>query len=53
MFDYREDEEALEIQAMINEHGPAYVLKAVSMLDENSDVVKEIVRHYDKLKAEM
>ncbi|MFA9458145.1 mannitol-1-phosphate 5-dehydrogenase [Halalkalibacter sp. AB-rgal2] len=53
MFDAHEDEEALEIQAMINEHGPSYVLKVVSKLDENSDVVREIVRHYDKLKAEM
>ncbi|MCK0470526.1 mannitol-1-phosphate 5-dehydrogenase [Halalkalibacter sp. APA_J-10(15)] len=53
MFDAHEDEEALEIQAMINEHGPSYVLKVVSKLDENSDVVRDIVRHYDKLKAEM
>ncbi len=50
LFDYSEDEEAVKIQGMIQEHGPAYVLKEVSGLDEDSEISKEVIEQYRKLK---
>ncbi|WP_433750508.1 mannitol-1-phosphate 5-dehydrogenase [Falsibacillus pallidus] len=50
LFDNQEDPEAVEIQNMIKENGPAYVLKEVSGLDENSEITKEVIRQYDVLK---
>ncbi|MDQ6595498.1 mannitol-1-phosphate 5-dehydrogenase [Bacillus salipaludis] len=50
LFDYQEDEEAVKLQAMINESGLAVVLKEVSGLDENSELTQEVIRHYHDLK---
>jgi mannitol-1-phosphate 5-dehydrogenase len=50
LFDYKEDEEAVKVQGMIQEHGVAYVLKEVSGLDEDSEITREVLRHYDNLK---
>lgn len=50
LFDHPEDEEAMNIQQMIKEHGVAYVLKEVSKLEEDSEITKEVVRHYETLK---
>ncbi|TWT27048.1 mannitol-1-phosphate 5-dehydrogenase [Planomicrobium sp. CPCC 101110] len=50
LFDYAEDEEAVEIQKMIQENGPAHVLKNVSQLDENSEITQEVIRQYESLK---
>lgn len=50
LFDNPEDEQAMEIQSMINEHGPAHVLKEVSGLDANSEIVKEVLVQYEALK---
>jgi mannitol-1-phosphate 5-dehydrogenase len=50
LFDHQEDEEAMEIQRMIEEHGPSYVLQTISKLDEGSDILKEAVRQYETLK---
>lgn len=50
LFDYKEDEEAVKLQQMISEHGVQHALKEVSGLDENSDITKEVLRHYDELK---
>ncbi len=50
LFDNKEDEEAVKMQAMIKEHGVAYVLKEVSGLDENSEITLEVIKHYDVLK---
>ncbi|CDQ20218.1 Mannitol-1-phosphate 5-dehydrogenase [Halobacillus karajensis] len=50
LFDHPQDEEAVKIQEMINEYGPAYVLKTISKLDEDSDLTKEVVRQYHELK---
>ncbi|MCR8847894.1 mannitol-1-phosphate 5-dehydrogenase [Rossellomorea sp. SC111] len=50
LFDNPEDEQAMEIQGMINEHGPAYVLKEVSGLDADSEIVKEVLVQYEALK---
>ncbi|SDL95349.1 mannitol-1-phosphate 5-dehydrogenase [Sediminibacillus halophilus] len=50
LFDYQEDEEAMKIQEMLKEHGPAYVLKEVSGLDENSEISKEVIEQYHALK---
>lgn len=49
LFDYQEDEEAVKLQAMINESGLAVVLKEVSGLDENSKLTQEVIRHYHDL----
>lgn len=49
LFDYQEDEEAVKLQAMINESGLAVVLKDVSGLDENSELTQEVIRHYHDL----
>ncbi|WP_062052502.1 mannitol-1-phosphate 5-dehydrogenase [Bacillus sp. JCM 19034] len=51
LFDYLEDEEALEIQGMIKEYGPVYVLKTISKLDEGSVIVNEIIRQYHMLNV--
>jgi mannitol-1-phosphate 5-dehydrogenase len=50
LFDYQEDEQAVEIQNMIKEDGVAAVLKKVSGLDENSDITKEVINQYELLK---
>ncbi|WP_371068645.1 mannitol-1-phosphate 5-dehydrogenase [Sediminibacillus sp. JSM 1682029] len=50
LFDYAEDEEAVKIQGMLKEHGPAYVLKEVSGLDEDSEISKEVIEQYHSLK---
>lgn len=50
LFDNPEDEQAMEIQGMIKEHGPAYVLKKVSGLDADSEIVKEVMDQYEALK---
>ncbi|MBM7571943.1 mannitol-1-phosphate 5-dehydrogenase [Aquibacillus albus] len=50
LFDDPEDEQAMEIQEMIQGNGPAYVLKNVSELDEDSEITKEVIRHYETLK---
>ncbi|MFG6115806.1 mannitol-1-phosphate 5-dehydrogenase [Halobacillus sp. MO56] len=51
LFDHPEDEEAMNIQQMIEEHGAAYVLKEVSKLKEDSEITKEVVRRYEELKS--
>ncbi|MBT2757406.1 mannitol-1-phosphate 5-dehydrogenase [Mesobacillus foraminis] len=50
LFDYREDEDAVKLQAMIQEHGVAFALQEVSGLDESSELGKEIIGHYESLK---
>ncbi|TCN26541.1 mannitol-1-phosphate 5-dehydrogenase [Mesobacillus foraminis] len=50
LFDYKEDEDAVKLQAMIQEHGVAYALQEVSGLDESSELAKEIIGHYESLK---
>ncbi|WP_153462204.1 mannitol-1-phosphate 5-dehydrogenase [Sediminibacillus terrae] len=50
LFDYAEDEEAVKIQGILKEHGPAYVLKEVSGLDEDSEISKEVIEQYHSLK---
>ncbi|MED3984480.1 mannitol-1-phosphate 5-dehydrogenase [Peribacillus simplex] len=50
LFDFNEDEEALKLQTMIKEHGVATALKEVSGLDENSEITKEVINHYNNLK---
>ncbi|ALS77249.1 mannitol-1-phosphate 5-dehydrogenase [Planococcus kocurii] len=51
LFDYPEDEEAVEIQEMIREHGLAETLQKFSGLAEDSDVTKEVIRHYKVLQG--
>ena len=50
LFDFNEDEEAQKMQTMIKEHGVATALKEVSGLDENSEITKEVINHYNNLK---
>ncbi|MDX8342366.1 mannitol-1-phosphate 5-dehydrogenase [Rossellomorea sp. YZS02] len=50
LFDNPEDEQAMEIQGMIKENGPAYVLKEVSGLPVDSEIVKEVLDQYEGLK---
>ncbi|KAA0956221.1 mannitol-1-phosphate 5-dehydrogenase [Planococcus sp. ANT_H30] len=51
LFDYPEDEEAVEIQEMIREHGLAETLQKFSGLAEDSDVTKEVIRRYKVLQG--
>lgn len=51
LFDNPEDEEAMEIQDMIQKNGPAWVLKEIGKLAEDSELTKEVVRQYELLKA--
>lgn len=48
-FDYPEDEEAVKVQAMLRENGPAATLKTVSGLAEDNAITKEVVRRYEAL----
>ena len=50
-FDNPEDEDAVKIQAMIQENGPSSVLKEISGLDADSGIAQEVVRQYEALKA--
>ncbi|MGB6408141.1 MAG: mannitol-1-phosphate 5-dehydrogenase [Planococcus donghaensis] len=51
LFDFPEDEEAMEIQKIIQDKGPAAVLTTISGLPEDSDITKEVVSRYHALKA--
>jgi mannitol-1-phosphate 5-dehydrogenase len=51
LFDYKEDEDAVKLQTMIQEHGVPYVLQEVCRLEEASELVKEIISHYEELKG--
>ncbi|EGA91278.1 mannitol dehydrogenase domain-containing protein [Planococcus donghaensis MPA1U2] len=51
LFDFPEDEEAMEIQKIIQDKGPAAVLTTISGLSEDSDITKEVVSRYHALKA--
>lgn len=53
LFDFNEDEEAQKLQAMIKENGVMNVLKEISKLDENNEVTKEVINHYEKLQQEV
>lgn len=50
LFDNQEDQEAVKLQGMIKENGLSAVLKEVSGLDEDSEITKEVINHYEKLK---
>lgn len=50
LFDYPEDEEAMEMQAMIREKGLAATLNVLSGLDEKSEFTKEVVLRYKALQ---
>ncbi|WP_409252574.1 mannitol-1-phosphate 5-dehydrogenase [Bacillus sp. SCS-153A] len=50
LFDFAEDEQAMEIQDMIKESGVAAVLKKVSGLDEDSAITEEVIQQYELLK---
>ena len=49
-FDNPEDEDAVKIQTMIGENGPASVLKEISGLEEDSEITQEVIRQYEALK---
>ncbi|MCG3024495.1 mannitol-1-phosphate 5-dehydrogenase, partial [Escherichia coli] len=46
LFNPSEDEEAVQLQTMLEEHGILYVLSKVSDLHENDDLTQEIIEHY-------
>jgi mannitol-1-phosphate 5-dehydrogenase len=50
LFDYAEDQEAMEIQNMIKESGVAAVLRKVSNLQEDSEITQEVIKQYELLK---
>lgn len=50
LFDYKEDEDAVKLQTMIQEHGVLFVLKEVCHLEESSELAKEIISQYEELK---
>lgn len=49
-FDCQDDPEAVTIQAMIQEHGVFHVLKEISNLDENDEIARTVVHHYESMK---
>lgn len=51
LFDYKDDEDAVKLQSMMNEHGVSYVLQQVCGLDESSELARKIIRHYEGLKG--
>ncbi|GAB2559829.1 mannitol-1-phosphate 5-dehydrogenase [Gracilibacillus alcaliphilus] len=50
LFDHQEDEEAVKLQAMIQENGIPKVLQEVSGLAEDSEITQEVIKQYDLLK---
>ncbi|MEH7491851.1 mannitol-1-phosphate 5-dehydrogenase [Neobacillus niacini] len=50
LFDYKEDEDAVKLQTMIQERGVPFVLQEVCKLEESSELAKEIISHYEALK---
>lgn len=50
MFDFSGDEDAVKLQAMLQEHGIKYVLQEVSGLESTNELTKEIVAQYEELK---
>jgi len=50
LFDYKEDEDAVKLQTMIQDRGVPYVLQEVCELEESSELAKEIICHYEALK---
>jgi mannitol-1-phosphate 5-dehydrogenase len=50
LFDYKEDEDAVKLQTVIQERGVPYVLQEVCKLEESSELAKEIISHYEALK---
>ncbi|WP_110926036.1 mannitol-1-phosphate 5-dehydrogenase [Bacillus massiliglaciei] len=50
LFDYKEDEEAVKLQALIKEKGLMETLSEVSGLAAESPITKEIERHYKAMK---
>ncbi|MDM8150082.1 mannitol-1-phosphate 5-dehydrogenase [Priestia megaterium] len=50
LFDAVEDPEAKELQEMIKEHGIQYSLKEISQLNQDDNLTKEIIGHYENLK---
>ncbi|MFC7393033.1 mannitol-1-phosphate 5-dehydrogenase [Scopulibacillus cellulosilyticus] len=51
LFDYKEDEEAVKLQAMIKEKGVSQVLKEVSGLEEDNEITQEVISYYNVLKG--
>ncbi len=51
LFDPKEDNEAMKLQANIHEYGIEYVLKEISGLEASDDLTKEIIAQYNALKA--
>lgn len=49
-FDCQDDPEAVTIQAMIQEHGLFHALKEISNLDENNEITRTVVHHYESMK---
>jgi mannitol-1-phosphate 5-dehydrogenase len=50
IFDYKEDEDAVKLQTMIQERGVPFVLQEVCKLEESSELTSEIISHYEALK---
>ncbi|MEN2766952.1 mannitol-1-phosphate 5-dehydrogenase [Ornithinibacillus xuwenensis] len=50
LFNFEEDEEAIKLQAMIQEKGVATVLQEISGLEENGEITREVIKHYEALK---
>ncbi|MBV6738149.1 mannitol-1-phosphate 5-dehydrogenase [Priestia megaterium] len=50
LFDVVEDPEAKEQQEIIKEHGIQYALKEISQLNQDDNLTKEIISHYEDLK---
>lgn len=50
LFDYKEDEDAVKLQTMIQEYGVPYVLREVCTLEESSGLAKEILSYYEVLR---
>ncbi|MEK3646372.1 mannitol-1-phosphate 5-dehydrogenase [Aeribacillus sp. FSL M8-0235] len=49
LFDYKEDQEAVELQEIIKTKGAAAALKQYSQLDENDPLTKLILEKYEQL----
>ncbi|MFY4776674.1 mannitol-1-phosphate 5-dehydrogenase [Metabacillus sp. RGM 3146] len=50
LFDSKDDPEAVELQERIANESVVEVLESVSKLDENSELTKEILNHYNAMK---
>lgn len=53
LFDVKDDQESVELQKMIQEHGVPHVLKEVCQLDGSNEMTQVIIGKYEEFKGQV